>query len=179
MCIRDSLWTDHNIHDPGITTLELLCYALTELAYRSRFPVEDLLAAAEKNAENMAAQFFTPRQILPNRALTERDYRKLLIDLPDVKNAWIYPVAPVLFADTLHGELLHEDPHTPGVREVRIAGQYGVRIEYMDSVNTLVEKSAVRSAAESLLQANRNLCEDFVAYNEVESQPYALSLIHI
>ena len=80
----------------------------------------------------------------------------------------------MLFADTLHGELLHEDPHTPGIREVRIAGRYGVRIEYMDSVNTLVEKSAVRSAAESLLQANRNLCEDFVAYNEVESQPYAL-----
>ena len=168
------LWTDHNIHDPGITTLELLCYALTDLAYRSRFPVEDLLATADKNAENMAAQFFTPRQILPNRALTERDYRKLLIDLPDIKNAWIYPVTPMLFADTLHGELLHEDPHTPGIREVRIAGQYGVRIEYMDSVNTLVEKSAVRSAVETLLQANRNLCEDFVAYDEVESQPYAL-----
>lgn len=168
------LWTDHNIHDPGITTLELLCYALTDLAYRSRFSVEDLLATTEKNAENMAAQFFTPRQILPNRALTGRDYRKLLIDLPGVKNAWIYPVAPLFYADTLHGELRHDDPHTAGIREVRVAGQYGVRIEYMDSANTLAEKAAVRTAAESLLQANRNLCEDFVAYAEVENQPYAL-----
>ena len=25
------LWTDHNLHDPGITILELLCYALTDL----------------------------------------------------------------------------------------------------------------------------------------------------
>ncbi|MET0519985.1 MAG: hypothetical protein ABW005_14270, partial [Burkholderiaceae bacterium] len=25
-------WTDHNTHDPGITMLELLAYALTELA---------------------------------------------------------------------------------------------------------------------------------------------------
>ena len=63
--------------------------------------------------------------------------------MPDIKNAWIYPVTPVLFADTLHGKLLHEDPHTPGIREVRIAGRYGVRIEYMDSVNTLVEKRCV------------------------------------
>ena len=32
-------WTDHNIHDPGITMLELLAYALTDLAYRSRHPL--------------------------------------------------------------------------------------------------------------------------------------------
>src|SRR3954447_10535366 len=75
------LWTDHNIHDPGITTLELLCYALTDLAYRAQFPIEDLLAAATDNAGAMAGQFFTPRQILPCAPLTERDYRKLLIDL--------------------------------------------------------------------------------------------------
>jgi uncharacterized protein len=168
------LWTDHNLHDPGITTLELLCYALTDLAYRSRYSVEDLLASPEKNAENMAAQFFTPRQILPNRPLTERDYRKLLIDLPDVKNAWIYPVTTTLYADTIHGTLSREDTHQPGVRPVNVSGQYGVRIEYMDSINTLAEKNAVRNAVGTLLQANRNLCEDFVAYEEVESQPYAL-----
>ena len=28
-------WTEHNTHDPGITVLELLSYALTELQYRS------------------------------------------------------------------------------------------------------------------------------------------------
>jgi len=28
-------WTTHNTHDPGITVLELLAYALTELQYRS------------------------------------------------------------------------------------------------------------------------------------------------
>ena len=28
-------WTAHNTHDPGITVLELLSYALTELQYRS------------------------------------------------------------------------------------------------------------------------------------------------
>jgi hypothetical protein len=29
-------WTAHNTHDPGITVLELLAYALTDLQYRSR-----------------------------------------------------------------------------------------------------------------------------------------------
>ena len=26
------LWTDHNAHDPGITILEVLCYAITDLS---------------------------------------------------------------------------------------------------------------------------------------------------
>jgi hypothetical protein len=168
------LWTDHNLHDPGITTLELLCYALTDLAYRSRFSVEDLLATSADNAANMAAQFFTPRQILPNRPLTERDYRKLLIDLPNVKNAWVYPVTPVLFADTRRAQLLREDNREPTTRPVPIRGQYGVRFEYMDHVTSQIQKDEVCAAADELLQANRNLCEDFVAYEEVARQPYSL-----
>src|SRR5262249_29158437 len=75
------IWTDHNTHDPGITTLDLATYALTELAYRASFPLEDLLATATNNAKNIAQQFFTARQVLPNRPLTVADYRKLLIDM--------------------------------------------------------------------------------------------------
>ena len=36
-------WTDYNHHDPGVTLLEQLCYALTDLGYRTNFPIEDLL----------------------------------------------------------------------------------------------------------------------------------------
>ena len=28
-------WTDYNLHDPGVTILEQLCYALTDLMYRA------------------------------------------------------------------------------------------------------------------------------------------------
>ena len=38
-------WTDHNSHDPGITLLEAVCYAITDLAYRTEHPVADLLAS--------------------------------------------------------------------------------------------------------------------------------------
>src|SRR6185503_14221894 len=35
--LGSDFWTDFNIHDPGITLLEALCYALTDLAYRTSF----------------------------------------------------------------------------------------------------------------------------------------------
>ena len=38
------LWTDFNAHDPGITILEQLCYALTDLGYRIDYDLKDLLA---------------------------------------------------------------------------------------------------------------------------------------
>src|SRR4051812_16552803 len=67
------IWNDYNVHDPGITTLELLSYAVTDLSYRASFPIKDLLASETDNAAEMAEQFFTARQILPNRALTAYD----------------------------------------------------------------------------------------------------------
>ena len=36
--LSPDLWTDHNLHDPGITLLEELCYAITDLAYRLDYP---------------------------------------------------------------------------------------------------------------------------------------------
>ena len=35
-------WTDLNLHDPGLTILEQLCFSITELAYRTDFPLQDL-----------------------------------------------------------------------------------------------------------------------------------------
>ncbi len=104
--LSSRIWTDYNVHDPGITTLELLCYALTDLSYRASFPIEDLLASENANSKNMKEQFFTARQILPSRALTELDYRKLLIDLPEVKNAWLEQATQVYYAVPVKGELL-------------------------------------------------------------------------
>ncbi|HTJ96279.1 MAG TPA: hypothetical protein VL381_02330 [Rhodocyclaceae bacterium] len=168
------LWTDHNVHDPGITTLELLCYTLTDLSYRAQFSVEDLLATPDKNAENMAAQFFTARQILPNEPLTTRDYRKLLIDLPDVKNAWVHTAAKRFYADTIKGELLLADPHLPGTHPIDIKGLYEVSLEYSDKITTAAQRKDIRTKALKLLNAHRNLCEDFVSILDVAPQPYTL-----
>ena len=46
--LSHSLWTDYNAHDPGITTLEALCYAITELGYRSGFDMQDRFFGSSK-----------------------------------------------------------------------------------------------------------------------------------
>ena len=81
--LASQLWTDYNTHDPGITMLDMLCYALTDLAARTKLPMQDLLA------ESSTHSFLTAPPILPNQALTDQDYRKLLIDQGGVRDAHI------------------------------------------------------------------------------------------
>jgi len=85
-------WTDHNIHDPGITILEALCYALSDVGFRLNFPIGDLLT--DENGNLIENTFYFSEEILPSHAVTINDFRKMLIDLPLVKNAWITPVFP-------------------------------------------------------------------------------------
>jgi uncharacterized protein len=123
-------WTDHNVHDPGITTLELLCYALTDLSYRAAWPLPDLLAASSgDNREHMRRQFYSARRILPNRARTANDIRKLLIDVRGVKNAWVRPQPLTLFADLVAEKLVRERPSHDAVREVNVRGLLRVLLE--------------------------------------------------
>lgn len=87
------VWTDFNEHDPGVTTLELLCYALTELSYRAAFPIADILAGADGRIDKGRQALYGPRRILPCGPVTINDYRKLLVDrVPGLGNVWFYPV---------------------------------------------------------------------------------------
>src|SRR5690349_14122291 len=105
-----SIWTDYNIHDPGITSLELLCYAITDLSYRSGFSIPDLLATKENTAQNIREHFFSAKQIFPIKAVTVNDYRKLLIDIEGVKNAWVKKRTERVFADLINKKLSHLQP---------------------------------------------------------------------
>ncbi|MBB4804816.1 hypothetical protein HNP38_000088 [Chryseobacterium defluvii] len=84
--LGNKLWTDYNAHDPGITILEALSFMITELGYRTDFDIKDLLADKKGQIRNQS--FFTARDIMTNAPLTELDYRKLLIDIEGVSNAW-------------------------------------------------------------------------------------------
>ncbi|MDX1998894.1 MAG: hypothetical protein SF066_14350, partial [Thermoanaerobaculia bacterium] len=91
--LSGNLWTDYNESDPGVTTLEQLCYALTDLSYRARLPVADLLVRSPDGAIDGRRQaLYSAKRIFPNEPLTIDDYRKLLVDrLPEVANAWPRP----------------------------------------------------------------------------------------
>ncbi len=104
--LAGKLWTDYNAHDPGITILEALAYAITDLGYRVNYEIKDILAQNLDDPEiRDIKNFYTAGRILPNRPLTENDFRKLMIDVEvqnageegeeptyaGVKNAWIEP----------------------------------------------------------------------------------------
>lgn len=59
-------WSDFNTHDPGITILEQLCFALTELAYRSQWPMEDLLASAGSDWQPAAGEILSGDPVTRN-----------------------------------------------------------------------------------------------------------------
>lgn len=86
-------WTDYNIHDPGITILEALCYAITDVGYRIEWDIEDILAPQLPSADPARPYpdqaFFTAREVLTVNPATVNDFRRTLIDLPGVSDAWV------------------------------------------------------------------------------------------
>lgn len=167
------VWTDFNVHDPGVTALELLCHALTELAYRLELSTADLLTSGGEDPAH--STLHTAARVLTHRALTVLDTRKLLIDLPGVRNAWLLPaeLEPAIWADTTLGTLGYSPSDRPEVRAVKVRGLYRVLLDLFDGQNA-AERAAVVARAEARLHANRNLCEDFVGVDLVPVQPFNL-----
>ncbi|MBL4899470.1 MAG: hypothetical protein JKX76_07470 [Colwellia sp.] len=178
--LASEIWTDYNAHDPGVTALEILSYALTDLSLRAELPIEDLLALNESeesiyktNAEYMASQFKSARKILPSRPLTELDYRKLIIDLPGVRNAWIYPAKSALYADKINKKLLFENTNRSHIEPVLLKGLYNINLD-LESRLKKTQKQKVIYQVRQLLHKNRNLCEDFVDIDEVKTQNFLI-----
>lgn len=128
--LSSDVWTDYNVHDPGITLLELLCYALTDLEYRTSWPVEDLLSDGTAAGVDSEASFHTAREILTSNPVTLHDYRKLLIDIEGVRNAWLHPLEetrPELYVNLDKGAW-EEEPGKSN-RRLNLAGLYDVTLE--------------------------------------------------
>jgi len=163
--LAGKVWTDYNTHDPGITILEALCYAITDLSYRLSFPIQDLLASPPPESGEDKQQFFTARQILTVNPLTINDYRKLLIDIEGVQNAWLRKVKdsePEIYynanANTLNFDTtdlpeyikLYSDP-------IELNGLYRVLIAKEEGA----DEAKLEEEVKLRLHQHRNLCEDF------------------
>jgi hypothetical protein len=139
--LGSKLWTDYNIHDPGITLLEALCYAITDLGYRTSFDIKDLIAIASEETADADGQFpsdkrqafFTARNILTVNPWTTEDFRKLLINIDGIKNGWLHckecPCEDFyLYANCAESTLQFE----PTEHKVIIKGLYDVLLEFED-----------------------------------------------
>ena len=145
--LSGNIWTDYNEHDPGVTTLEQLCYALTELSYRAEFPLPDLLIDKPNGKINPRRQaLFIPRRILPCNPLTENDYRKLFVDrVPQVANVWLWP-------------------YRFSVPSRAVNGLYEIAL-YVPNADPCVcdnefDPGAIRQHVRRVYNRRRNLCED-------------------
>ncbi|MDY7003263.1 MAG: hypothetical protein SWX82_04665 [Cyanobacteriota bacterium] len=154
------IWTDYNTHDPGITILEQLCYAITDLSYRLDFEMKDLLAPPPGESRK---QFYTAREILTVNPLTINDYRKLLIDIEGVKNAWLEPIKnsqpPIYYDPNRHTLTFEEQEFT---QPVNLNGLYRILIEKDKDIDNDDEANLIEKV-ESKLNEYRNLGEDFAS----------------
>lgn len=139
--LSGDIWTDYNVHDPGVTLLEHLCYALTDLSYRAGFDIEDLLYAQEGYGQTKVNNaFFAPVDILPTTPITETDYRRLLIDrVRGIRNAWFQRI----------------DSHSQGYQ-----GLFRVRIQLTEGITDKQQTDEIKREVHQLLMSHRNLCED-------------------
>ncbi|MGB0840325.1 MAG: hypothetical protein ACPGXL_09305, partial [Chitinophagales bacterium] len=147
--LAGKIWTDYNAHDPGVTLLEALCYAITDLGYRTSFDLPDILHYGEKKYQKETEQktglpsdridtLYSASEILPCHPLTPTDYRKLLIDhIPQLQNAWFVPIT-----DDRQG----------------IRGLYRVLLQIDETAYG--QEESIQNKVKQLLAKHRNLCED-------------------
>jgi hypothetical protein len=176
--LTGEIWTDHNVHDPGITILEALCYAITEVGFNSQLEIEDLLSSSRKDPER--PHFFTAGEILPCAPFTIDDYRKLLIDLPLVKNAWlevatrIHP--PIFFIpdDYMHTYNLGERVNANGLYEVLLEFEDDPDLGDLNSTILTVNNVEVNYADAALnpVQVFHDVEFSYPFWDEVESAPF-------
>jgi hypothetical protein len=148
-------WTDYNLHDPGVTLLELLCYGLTDLVYRTDFDVADFLTGASGTIDFDAQALFPPQEIFPNQPVTDIDFCKLIYDqLPEVDDVWI----------------------NAGTTDGRPNGLFSVFVKPRESLFHArdVSDEELRLAVLALLAQHRNLARDVEQVRIVASKPYTL-----
>ncbi len=181
--LAGQLWTDHNLHDPGITILEVLCYAITDLGYRNNLDIKDLLALNPKDPYSQENNFFTSDRILTCNPVTELDLRKRLIDIPGVRNAWLKKVEPkkiaqeqetayepTIYVNCTKRQLQYELPEGKSEKnalKLNPRGLYRVCLDLesqrrRDACGKIYYSQATAlEAVKKVLCSYRNLCEDF------------------
>ncbi|MCP4432952.1 MAG: hypothetical protein GY806_18420 [Gammaproteobacteria bacterium] len=148
-------WTDYNLHDPGITILEQLLYAITDLAYRTEFDYEDYLAELDGRINLEKLGLHQPAEILSCRATTLLDFRKMILNaVPEVDNIWLQAMAS-------------QDSKQP------YQGLYQMSVKLSQELVGDALAKVIEKIKHTFYQS-RNLCEDLGHFDIVENIDYEL-----
>lgn len=182
-----NVWSDYNEHDPGITLLEMLSYALTDLAARIEMPIENLLTPEENSAPKIDKQFFTASHILTTKPVSEADYRKLFIDMEGVKNCWLETYPKTVRVDCKNSKLSYNAKDFETVpqddkKQFDLKGLYTILVDFDDldkykfptEMQQEAEKERIKQEIRSRFHSNRNLCEDLISIREVGVHPVSV-----
>ena len=142
-----NIWTDFNLHDPGVTMLEQLCFAITDLSYRTEFSIEDMLADENGLISRKTNSFIKTQQVLTTKPISIIDYRKYAMDsVAELKNVWI-------------------DTHATSYSRHYMKGIYRVTVQideaYKSNEEEQKNEEEIKLATLKTLEQVRNLCEDF------------------
>lgn len=160
-------WTDYNEHDPGVTILEHLCFALTDLGYRTSHPMGDILASSMKKtgATPEDQPLYSGPDVLTTTAITEGDYRKLIYDrVSNVRNVWLHNIP-------------REDGGAAGLYHVFI--QPYPPVPRGDGTDALIwpDCDQILADVQALMTQNRNLGEDVHGISIVPSLDFAIEAV--
>jgi hypothetical protein len=124
-------WTDHNVHDPGITILEAYSYAMTELGLRLQLDVGDLLRSGEPIR---SANLEPAHRVLPVGPVSPQDLRSLLLDHRLVRDAQLFLPADgeVQFYERAGGNPPLTYSAAAGGPRIRPGGLYEVLVELVN-----------------------------------------------
>ncbi len=177
------IWTDLNSHDPGVTTLEMLCYAITDLGARINLPTKDLLAS-NLPGKSIQDQFYKASEVFPSKPVTAPDYRKLFIDLDGVRNCWLIKNEKEVYVNCIEDELSYENKYQhldiSNRTHFKLKGLYNVLVEFDISEKGLTPEEikqkieTIKATIKATYHENRNLCEDLVSIEKVEDQPISI-----
>lgn len=170
--ISHTNWSDYNLHDPGVTFLEALCFSLVDLGYRTQLPVEDYLTLKDETHPHLAdTMLFPAHEILSFNPTTIDDYRKFILEnVPGVRNVKIYPADYLVNKEW--GEQtrvkgfyrvvleLESDLSTDRIQKIIRRNKNGI---YTKEYKTQQEQeNIIKHYVKNQLLKHRNLCENFL-----------------
>ena len=144
--LSGQLWTDYNLHDPGVTILEVLCYAITDMGYRLNLLKEAFDSGEAANSGLIRRHFFSQDELIHSLPLSRGDF-ELFIEKNHEKvlSAWfedytlLHTEWPVRGGYEIVVMLDPEDPH--GDLNTDVIQTFSEEIDAGLGVNVFDEKN--------------------------------------